>query len=325
MAQADPPVLPEEITDATSDSSPGAPAAVVVGFDGSADATDAVLVAAREAQLRGLGLEVLLALPPLGRRSAPELHGLDEQAVLRVAADVALDAVLGTVRRRSPGVRVGARIVDGTPLDVLRSAARTSPLVVLGTTSVRSSADLLLGSTVAGLVRLGSSPLLVVPRRPDQHVTGRRGVVVGVDGSREAAGVLAAGARAAQLRHARLCLVHVWQRPMPGFDRLVVGRSVGDAPRQHRAENWLDDLVAITQGDAAGPDGSDDPAGRVLGDTDRVVRRGHPAQTLLAAATTAELLVVGHRRRGLTDAIGSVATAVLHRADCPVLVVPVGR
>jgi nucleotide-binding universal stress UspA family protein len=42
---------------------------------------------------------------------------------------------------------------------------------------------------------------------------------------------------------------------------------------------------------------------------------------LLTVAATAELVVVGHRHRAF-GRLGSVASAVLHRADCPVLVIP---
>jgi nucleotide-binding universal stress UspA family protein len=57
----------------------------------------------------------------------------------------------------------------------------------------------------------------------------------------------------------------------------------------------------------------------------RVVEHDRPAAALIAAALTAELLVVGHRQRGLLDRLGSVAHAVVHRSVCPVLVVPLRR
>jgi len=50
-----------------------------------------------------------------------------------------------------------------------------------------------------------------------------------------------------------------------------------------------------------------------------VVVRDRPARALVAAAMTAELLVVGHRAR---RAPGSTTHGVLHRATCPVAVVP---
>jgi nucleotide-binding universal stress UspA family protein len=51
-----------------------------------------------------------------------------------------------------------------------------------------------------------------------------------------------------------------------------------------------------------------------------VVVREKTARALVAASLTAELLVVGHHRR---RALGSAAYGALHRAGCPVAVVPV--
>jgi nucleotide-binding universal stress UspA family protein len=55
----------------------------------------------------------------------------------------------------------------------------------------------------------------------------------------------------------------------------------------------------------------------------RIVGRAAAAPTLVAAALTAELVVIGHRRRGgALGHLSSVTTAVLHGASCPVAVVP---
>jgi len=51
-----------------------------------------------------------------------------------------------------------------------------------------------------------------------------------------------------------------------------------------------------------------------------VVVREKTARALVAASLTAELLVVGHHRR---RSLGSTTHAALHRAACPVAVVPI--
>jgi nucleotide-binding universal stress UspA family protein len=54
-----------------------------------------------------------------------------------------------------------------------------------------------------------------------------------------------------------------------------------------------------------------------------VVLRDRPAHGLISCAVTAELLVVGHRRHTRLGALRSTTHGVLHRAACPVAVVPV--
>lgn len=52
------------------------------------------------------------------------------------------------------------------------------------------------------------------------------------------------------------------------------------------------------------------------------VRHGDPAQELTRAAETATLLVIGNHRRRSLGKVGSVASAILDAAPCPVVVVP---
>jgi nucleotide-binding universal stress UspA family protein len=52
------------------------------------------------------------------------------------------------------------------------------------------------------------------------------------------------------------------------------------------------------------------------------VREGHPSAVLVAASTGADLLVVGSRGHGgfVGMLVGSVSTACVEHAHCPVLV-----
>jgi nucleotide-binding universal stress UspA family protein len=55
--------------------------------------------------------------------------------------------------------------------------------------------------------------------------------------------------------------------------------------------------------------------------------RGNPAQELVGQARNADLLVLGSRGSGgfARLLLGSVASAVTHHADCPVVIVPANR
>ncbi|MGY1700252.1 universal stress protein [Geodermatophilus sp. SYSU D00766] len=285
---------------------------VVAGVDGSRDALVAARLAAQEARRRRATLRLLLAVPSAGgRRPAPD-RVLDAVEVLRTAGGLVLDATAAELRHTCPGLEVVPELVDGDPVDVLTAAAAGAQLLCVGTTGAGSARDLLLGSTVAAVVRSASCPIAVVPLR-SRWSAGRSGVVAGLDGGPGSEVTLAEALHAAALRGTGLLAVHAWSHgslfPLPATDRLV-----DDDAAQRRAESRLDDLLARAE---PVRDRWPDVPVRTA------VRQGRAADALLAASFTAELLVVGHRRRGpLGRPLRSVTSAVVHRAGCPVLVVP---
>src|SRR5205085_11621409 len=103
--------------------------------------------------------------------------------------------------------------------------------------------------------------------------------------------------------------VHTWRHPFPGPAHVALDPFVDDASARRREEDVL--------ADALRPWTSRLPGGTVR----EVVEHERPAAALVAASLTADLLVVGHRRRH-GGTIASVTAAVVHRAECPVAVVP---
>lgn len=96
--------------------------------------------------------------------------------------------------------------------------------------------------------------------------------------------------------------------------RLPVVVGVGDSEASLRAVRFAADEAGRRRETLAGwREKEPDVAIR------EVVVRDRPARALLAAGMTAQLIVVGHRRR---LALGSTTHAVLHRAASPVAVVP---
>ena len=133
-------------------------------------------------------------------------------------------------------------------------------------------------------------------------------VVVGVDGLPGQAQVLEFAAEEASSRGAGLVVVHAWREvaveaALGQYGPLVDWATVEAEKRRH-----LIDLVA--------PWRERDLA------VDEVVVRDRPAGALLDTAADAQLLVVGHRPRRLLARLGSTTHGVLHRAACPVAVVP---
>jgi nucleotide-binding universal stress UspA family protein len=136
-------------------------------------------------------------------------------------------------------------------------------------------------------------------------------IVVGVDGSKHADRAVRWAAEQARLEQRRLVVVAAagvpsvqdvgWNGAIAGSDPEHVVSSV-----RHVAE----DAVTLALKEAPGIDAS---ALAVLGD---------PREVLSELSTSAHLLVVGSRGRGVlrTLLLGSVSTAVVRTASCPVVV-----
>lgn len=135
-------------------------------------------------------------------------------------------------------------------------------------------------------------------------------IVVGVDGSPQAAAALRWAIDEAALRQATLEVIHAWLFPVVGDMPGAAGDSL--AWDLERAAGHLLDRVID---DVAGPD----PAVKI----DRRVLEGSPAAVLVDAADGADLLVVGSRGRGgfAQLLLGSVAEQCVHHTRCPVCVV----
>jgi nucleotide-binding universal stress UspA family protein len=151
------------------------------------------------------------------------------------------------------------------------------------------------------------------PVLSDPLVQGGR-IVVGVDDSPHAAAALRWALREAVLRQATLEVVHAWQLPMaalPFGATFLVPVDEGEIDAAARTE--VDKIVDATLAEL------DVEAPQVL----RSVVPGPAASSLIDAAETADLLVVGsHGRTGLRRlVVGSVANACIQHAPCPVVVI----
>jgi nucleotide-binding universal stress UspA family protein len=138
-------------------------------------------------------------------------------------------------------------------------------------------------------------------------------IVVGIDGSETALEGLRWAIGEAKLRGATIDAINAWSYPYV----VVPGAIVPEHPFADQAKDVaveLDDAMAAVQADA-------DAAGVTV---NPIVTEGVPSDVLCAAAEGADLLVVGSKgHRALrTLVLGSVSQDVLHRAPCPVVVIP---
>jgi nucleotide-binding universal stress UspA family protein len=139
-------------------------------------------------------------------------------------------------------------------------------------------------------------------------------VVVGVDGSPESRAALVYALDDAARRGARLRVVAALARPdywVTAYGPVPLPPSSEDVERVRAAARlWIDDVTADRPRDAVPIEVSAVP--------------GPAAEALITASRDADLLVLGHRRRGAVAGmlLGSVGMRCVVDAPCPVTVVP---
>jgi nucleotide-binding universal stress UspA family protein len=288
------------------------PRPVVVGIDGSEPARTAALFAIEEARLRGAPLRLLHALSwPLTGITVDTPPDPDLQAVVQGGAEVVLRATAADAADVLGADRVSWSVAGGDPVAALQAASEDAQLLVIGSRGVGGVAGLLLGSTANGVVAHASCPVVVLPDPTSVAVSPRRSVVVGVEGRRQDDAVLAVAFAEAAARGTDLVAVHAWQ------DAVLETSFQTLSPLVDWAGVLADEQRVLAETLAGWRSKEPDVVVR------EVVLRERAARALVSVSLTAELLVVGHRHRGPLTRLGSTTHGVLHRAGCPVAVVPV--
>jgi len=265
---------------------------IVVGFDGSKSAHNAVAWSAGAARVLDAELLLVSVVDPCADAEACERRLLSEWSVPAQEA-------------RAP---FRTEVLVGDPrLELLEVATHAAaPLVVVGGGRDRWFPALHLGSTSHYLAQHADRPVAVIPeldRFDAAHV------VVGLDGSD---GSAASARWAAWMAHGAggdVIAVHAWQH-----SPARVARCTGGSNSQDEAEGacraWAREV------DAAG----------VLAAA--VAMAAEPVDALLKAVAScgAGILVLGTRGAGgfLSLRLGSVALRALQEAHVPVVLVPPG-
>ncbi len=282
---------------------------IAVGAGGGPAGWQTLAWAVAEASSTGSRLVVCHVCPadsPLAKRG--------DQAPLSVLelTDPALARAVGAARGVLGARRVDLTIHTGHVGRALVAVAERADLLVVGPpTRVDWAAR---PSTTHHVVRHTPGPLVVVrPRRTSPGSPFAGHVVVGIDGSRSARAALGFAFQWADEHHRPLAAVHVTTRD--------------------QEDVWFDERMLQTHFTA-------EPAGMALlaEETERCraeyprveVKRalfgGRPAEGLVRAAAGAEMLAVGDRGQGpaARAILGSVAHALVTRADGPLAVVHAG-
>ncbi|MGY1633473.1 universal stress protein [Geodermatophilus sp. SYSU D01186] len=288
------------------------PLPVLVGFDGSDASRAAASLATTEARLRHAPLRLVHALSwPLGGVAAATDQDPEPGTVLQSGAEAVLrDAAAGAAEALGAD-RVSWSVVPGDPVEVLQAASAEAQLLVVGSRGVGGVAGLLVGSTASGVVANPPCPVVVLPDETDVVVSRRTSVVVGVEGRRRDDAVLAFAFAEAAARGTDLVAVHAWQDAVLETSFQSMGPLVDWAGVRADEERVLAETLAGWR--------EKEPDLTVR----EVVVRERTARALVAVSLTAQLLVVGHRHRRPFARLGSTTHGVLHRAGCPLAVVPV--
>jgi nucleotide-binding universal stress UspA family protein len=284
---------------------------VLVGVDGSDDSRIALMWAAGAARELGLGLRVMQAwqypasaVVEVGRLELPDPEKVDSMVEDLVQQFV--DDVLGP-EQSDVSVEVGR---GGPALALMHAAQQPTDMIVVGSRGLGGFASLVLGSVSRQLLEHASTPVVVVPRPTPVYPMRLSRVVVGLDGSEQAAHALRWATRLADASGADMVGVHAIEseaathppgiEPLPDPDR-----------RAELLEEWCE------------------PARTAGASIETALLVGDPREALLDVAHEhgADLLVVGSHGQGPVARllVGSTATGVTQRADLPVAVVPPTR
>ncbi len=278
------------------------PHRLLIGYDGSDGAKDAIALA--KILCRGTHAEALLVnvLPyPGALPVAYRLLGYDEAPAWKTFFREAEETLAG--------MRCHHRTyVGGSPAMVLNDIAEAEDidLVLIGSPHRGAIGRTFLGSVAEGLLHGASVAVVAAPRgyRDSVH-DGFARIVVGYDGSAEADAALRRGAAIAAREDCALHVISVTTPPTA-----APGPFAGPIP------STLPNAREVVVRGVKTVSDNIDVRGKAL--------KGAAAPELAAYCEPDDLLMVGSRGYGPVGRtlLGSVSSALIHTALCPVLVVP---
>jgi nucleotide-binding universal stress UspA family protein len=277
---------------------------VVVAVDGARNHLAVVDLGAAEAVRRGVPLSLVHVWP--GRymgllRSRNAMPGEEDGRRL-------LDVAARRAAHVAPGLRITTDLVEGSPSVVLVERSAAARLLVVGhrdEVPTRPS----WGSTAAYLAHHSACPLLV-----HRGAAPERGPVVLAASARDGrTNTVECAFEQAALTGCRLVAVHVWTRPTGRHADSAAAAVTGYAADRQEADRQL--AKALARWTFAYPQVTVERV--VLHDLD-------VAYTLERASRRGRLLVagMGKHRRFAELLYGSLGSALVRQAPCPVLLIP---
>lgn len=280
------------------------PARVIVGYDGSDDASLALRHGCREALERGADLAVVHAVDDTVLNSAWGVV-FDPDVIREAATELVTAARTEALALGVAPERVSSRIELGNPAAALARHSEEANLIVVGRRSVVAGEREFVGSTAVGLAGTAHSAVMVVGLGDEVTPIARIGV--GVNTAARGAIALEWALREAERRGAAITVFSICKAPQSRF-------FLSGAPTEEQQA----EAVAITRerisgliSQIAGPD----PAVPI----DLEVEYGSPVDILVARTDSVDLLVLEVQAAFPTYSVGGVTRGVMTHAHCPVV------
>lgn len=285
---------------------------IIVGVDGSDSSMNAVAWAAEAARRRGAALRIVCSysVPSFSTGSVDGGYLAMDESALRRGAEAVVNAA---VEAAGEGVEVRSEVRAGDPTAVLAELSREVELVVIGRRRGGSWTARLLGSVSSSLPAHAQCATVVVPYEPDRGpVVPIRRIVVGVDGSVQAARALKLAMSEAALHEAELDAVS-------GVAFAPGGSAFGWAPIAMDVDKLLHDVEA---GLGAAIKDAKEATGLDV-KVDYHALGGNPAALLTEFSSVVDLIVLGTRGRGGFTGmlLGSTSQTIIQHSQCPVMIV----
>lgn len=276
---------------------------IAVATNDSAQSRAAVTWAARRAARAGVPLIILYVVDDRWVAEPIPWTG-----TLLKKGEELLETAAGRVRGTVP-IEITTKILEGGVAASLGKYSTKVSMLVVG-----SGAAHLGGSLTDRALQVAAAAKCPVAVIGDQESEGRRGVVVGVDGSEESTKAVAFAAAEADREGQELTVVYAFR--VPGWvDTGLLSENLAQLMVEEEQVVLSETISGLSE------DYPDLVVHKVL-DTDM-----EPAAALVQAAAEAQILVVGSRGRGGFKRLllGSTAHAVLTHLPCPTVITPVRR
>lgn len=277
---------------------------IAVATNDSEQSRAAVNWAARRAENNKLPLTILHVVDDRWlAEPSPWIKGLEE------AGDRLLQAVATRAREAFP-ISINTQLLTGSVGRSLGKYSGKASMLVMG-----SGSGHLGGSLADRALQVAATSKCPVAVVGPQDLDGRRGIVVGVDGSEEASQAVAFAAAEADRESQELTVVYAIDRPDRPEDAGLTPGNLADLITEEE-RTVLSETVA-----GLGEDYPDLKVHQVL------VTDKSPVTSLVEAAAEAQMLVVGSRGRGGIKRLllGSTAHGVLKHLPCPTVITRIQR